>query len=306
MNIILLNNFCKRKGSIELCMPRTMSLMVLGFVALMGLSATAGYFYADSRVAGGVETASAETLVSLLEADRKQLIEDKARIQSHLDAMAIKLGEMQAKVMRMEALGDRLVAAAKLDKDEFDFSQSPAMGGLNAHDELQSTDIDELSSDISSLTNLMDDRMEKLDVIGALIATSELNEEITPSGRPILKGWLSSRYGNRIDPKTGKKTFHRGHDFAGKTGSEVIAVAAGLVIRSEYQKGFGNMIEIKHTDGYSTLYAHNQENLVETGDLVRKGQQIAKLGSTGRSTGPHVHFEVHRDKKHINPGKFVR
>ena len=307
MNIILLNNFCKRKGSIDLCMPRAMSLMVFAVLALVGVSAGAGYMLASQRFDLNADPSTSASLIAMLEADREQLKSEKAKIQAHLDAMAIRLGEMQANVMRMEALGDRLVNVAKLDKTEFDFTQTPAMGGLDASDDISqnSTTLNELSYEIDYFSLLMDDRIEKLDVIEELIANGAFNEEITPSGRPVVKGWLSSRYGNRIDPKNGKKTFHRGHDFAGKKGSEVVAVASGLVVRSEFQKGFGNMIEIKHPDGYTTLYAHNDENLVEVGDLVRKGQQIAKLGSTGRSTGPHVHFEVHHNDKHINPSKFV-
>jgi len=252
------------------------------------------------------DSAVAAQVSELIVNDRNQLQEEKAQVQAHLDAMAIRLGDLQAQLMRLDALGDRLVDVAKLDAGEFDFSQAPAMGGLDGSEEGRSAGISELTDDVNRFTLLLDDRIEKLDVLEELVSNGQLNDEITPSGRPIVKGWLSSRYGKRIDPKNGKKTFHRGHDFAGKTGSEVIAVASGLVIRSEHQKGFGNMIEIKHPDGYSTLYAHNKENLVKVGDVVKKGEQIALLGSTGRSTGPHVHFEVHRDNKHINPSKFVR
>ncbi len=304
MNIILLNNFCKRKGSIDICVPRAISLMVVGFLVVVALSASAGYWVAASNGTSD-SPASIVEINTILEQDRLQLEEEKAGVQAHLDAMAIRLGELQAQLMRLDALGDRLVDVANLDAGEFDFSQVPPMGGLDASNEAQSADIGELGIDVNRFTIMLDDRIEKLDLLEELVSSGQLYDEITPSGRPIVKGWLSSRYGKRIDPKNGKKTFHRGHDFAGKTGAEVIAVASGLVVRSERQKGFGNMIEIKHPDGYTTLYAHNDENLVEVGDVVKKGQQIAKLGSTGRSTGPHVHFEVHKDNKHINPAKFV-
>jgi murein DD-endopeptidase MepM/ murein hydrolase activator NlpD len=132
-----------------------------------------------------------------------------------------------------------------------------------------------------------------------------LSERVTPSGRPVEEGWLSSRYGKRNDPFTGKQDFHKGLDFAGKKGSEVIAVGDGVVSWAGVKSGYGKLIEINHGNGYATRYGHNQSNLVKIGDTVKKGQQIALMGSTGRSTGPHVHFEVLHDGKAVNPSKFV-
>lgn len=304
MNIILLNNFCKRKGSVDLCMPRAFSVLLFGFFALVGLSAGAGYYLgAQNNIPSQSE--SYVDMADLIKADRAMLEEEKAQVQAHLDALAIRLGSLQAHMLRLDALGDRLVEIAQLDNEEFNFADEPALGGLDASEVATSQNIEGLLSDVNAFNTLLDDRAQKLDVLEELIATGQLYEETTPSGKPIIKGWLSSRFGKRIDPKTGKNTFHRGYDFAGKTGADVIAVASGLVLRAEHQKGFGNMIEIKHPDGYSTIYAHNKENLVKVGDVVKKGQKIALLGSTGRSTGPHVHFEVHKDGKYVNPTNFV-
>jgi hypothetical protein len=309
MNIILLNNFCKRKGMIELCVPRAFSILLFGSILFASLFASAGYYVASQQLSAE-SSPSVSAVSDMIHADRQILLEEKAQVQAHLDAMAIRLGDMQAQLMRLDALGGRLVDVAQLDSSEFDFSLLPPMGGadsgIDPSIDAHSTDFSELDLDVNHFSLVLEDRIEKLDMIESLLSNGSLYEEITPSGRPVVKGWLSSRYGKRIDPKNGKKTFHRGHDFAGKEGSEVIAVASGLVVRSEFDKGFGNVIEIKHPDGYITLYAHNKENLVEPGDMVKKGQQIALLGSTGRSTGPHVHFEVHRDNKHINPSKFVQ
>jgi murein DD-endopeptidase MepM/ murein hydrolase activator NlpD len=145
-----------------------------------------------------------------------------------------------------------------------------------------------------------------LSALELVLMNRGLMAEVTPSGRPVNKGWMSSGYGKRTDPFKGKKSHHRGVDFAGKPGTEVVAVAAGVVIRSKKVPDFGNVVEIRHADGYSTLYAHNQKNLVKKGDVVSKGETIALLGSTGRSSGPHVHFEVHRNGKIVNPLRFVR
>lgn len=305
MNIILLNNFCKRKGSVDLCMPRALGVMVSGLFLLVGVSAGAGYLIGQ-HFSPVVESRNFDKVETMLAQDRATLLEEKAQLQAHIDALSIRMGSLQAQMLRLDALGDRLVDVAKLDSSEFNFTEEPPVGGRDIPESARSTEIDELIADVDAFNQLIDDRVLKLDLLDELLASGQLYEEITPSGRPIVKGWLSSRFGKRIDPKTGKKTFHRGYDFAGKPGADVIAVAAGFVARAEYQSGFGNMIEIKHADGYSTLYAHNKKNLVQTGDVVKKGQKIALLGSTGRSTGPHVHFEVRRNGKFINPNKYVR
>ncbi|MGD2117473.1 MAG: M23 family metallopeptidase [Chromatiales bacterium] len=304
MNIILLNSFCKRKGSIEICLSSLVPLFVIAGLLVVGVSAGLG-FYFGQKVPEWQQQADNSRLLEMLDTDKQMLEQEKARMQAHVDALAIRLGSLQAHVMRLDALGDRLVDVAQLDKGEFDFNSEPAMGGLDASENSTSPNVGELVADVDAFNELLQDRVLKLDLLEEMIATGQLREETTPSGKPVLKGWLSSRYGKRIDPKNGKKTFHRGLDFAGKKGADVIAVASGVITRAEYQKGFGYMVEVKHSDGYSTIYAHNKENLVQVGDLVKKGQRIALLGSTGRSTGPHVHFEVRRDKRVVNPAKFV-
>jgi len=306
MNVILLNNFCKRKGSIDLCLPKSMMLFVLLAFAVVGVSVFAGYSVGMSQVADSSDSIPKTELKKILDEDRAALMEEKARLQANLDALSIKIGALQAKVLRLDSLGERLVDVANLDSSEFNFSEEPALGGMEIPDSARSQTVLTLTDDIENFNRLLQDRTAKLDILDELIHTGQLYEEITPSGRPITKGWLSSRFGKRIDPKTGKKTFHRGYDYAGKVGDDVIAVASGIVTRAERQNGFGNMIEIKHVEGYSTLYAHNKKNLVAVGDVVKKGQQIAMLGSTGRSTGPHVHFEVRKDGKYVNPKKYIK
>lgn len=304
MDIILLNSFCKRKGSVKLCLPTTIAFVFLGVVSLIGLSVSAGYYFGKKQ-ADEIPVQSYVQVKQVLDNDRSSLEEEKAKVQAHLDALAIRLGSLQAHMLRLDALGERLVDIAKLDGGEFNFNDEPAVGGLDASDTATSQDINELLADVNGFSSLLDDRGQKLDVLEELITAGQLYDEVTPSGKPVTKGWLSSRFGKRIDPKTGKKMMHRGYDFAGKAGADVIAVASGIILRAERQKGFGNMIEIKHPGGYSTVYAHNKENLVKAGDFVKKGQKIALLGSTGRSTGPHVHFEVRKNNKYVNPSKFV-
>jgi murein DD-endopeptidase MepM/ murein hydrolase activator NlpD len=149
------------------------------------------------------------------------------------------------------------------------------------------------------------DREQKLSVLESLLMSRSLSERVMPSGRPVEEGWLSSRYGKRNDPFTGKQEFHRGLDFAGKKGSEVIVVGDGVVTWAGNRSGYGNLLEVSHGNGFITRYGHNQKHLVKVGDTVRKGQQIALMGTSGRSTGPHVHFEVMRDGKTVNPASYI-
>ena len=223
-----------------------------------------------------------------------------------MDALALKVAELQAHLMRLDALGDRLVEIGKLDRDEFDFASSPPMGGIEASVPGETQSAAELSADMARISRLLEDREDKLSALERVLMNRGLMAEVVPSGRPVSKGWMSSGFGKRTDPFKGKKSYHRGVDFAGKRGTDVVAVAAGVVTRSKKVPGFGNFVEIRHADGYSTLYAHNQKNLVKKGDVVSKGETIALLGSTGRSSGPHVHFEVHRDGKIVNPLRFVQ
>jgi len=134
----------------------------------------------------------------------------------------------------------------------------------------------------------------------------DLNDRVYPQGRPVSSGWISSYFGKRTDPFTGKSANHTGIDFAGKAGAEVVAVADGVVTWSADRYGYGIMVEINHGNGYSTRYAHNSENLVVVGDEVKKGQAVARMGETGRATGPNLHFEVLKSGRRVNPVNFIR
>lgn len=222
-----------------------------------------------------------------------------------LDALALQVGIIRGQAMRLDALGERLVDQSGLDVVEFDFSTNPAVGGYS-EGKGESQSVAEIAAELGSVANLLQDRKNKLDLLQDMIMNRELREEITPSGFPVKKGYVTSGYGARTDPFSGKKKSHKGVDFAGKPGTEVIAVAAGVVVKTERDRGYGNVVELRHSGGYVTRYAHNKKNLVKEGELVEKGQTIALLGSTGRSSGPHVHFEVSRNGRVVNPGRFIK
>lgn len=306
MNIVSLSNLCKRARNLGVFGPRAVFTLVLATAGVLSLSVWVGVeigersgdrFAADSEV---IEVRQ------MLLAERQLIADAKAQQRVHLDALAMRIAGLQAHLMRLDALGGRLVEVGKLDEAEFDFAAEPPLGGVEEALPTQSVSVDELGADLARIGALLEDRENKLASLEELLMTRDLMDEVTPSGRPVKKGWLSSVFGKRTDPFNGKKSYHRGVDFAGKPGAAVVAVASGVVLRAERVSGYGNVVEIRHADGYSTLYGHNKKNLVSAGDVVTKGQTIALLGSTGRSSGPHVHFEVHRNGKIMNPRRFVR
>jgi len=158
---------------------------------------------------------------------------------------------------------------------------------------------------LHELTAQLEDRAQQMGVLETMIMTRNLQAEVMPTGRPITRGWLSSYFGLRTDPFTGRRVHHSGIDFAGKLGSDIVSVAAGVVTYSGKRSGYGNLVEVNHGNGYVTRYGHCKENLVRVGQTIKKGQVIAKMGTTGRSTGPHVHFEVMRNGRHVDPKRYI-
>ena len=227
-------------------------------------------------------------------------------VHDDIDALSLRLGQMQAHMIRLDALGSRLAEMGNLDAQEFNFGSQPAQGGGFVSSVLESQDVPDFLASLEMLGREIDDRGPMLEALEALLMNEQLNEQVHPRGRPVLSGYMSSGYGYRTDPLNGKKAFHSGLDFAGASGSNVIAVAAGVVTDSRYRQGMGNMVEIYHGNRYSTRYAHNKKNLVQVGDAVRKGQKIADMGTSGRATGPHVHFEVLINGKTVNPIEYVQ
>ena len=226
--------------------------------------------------------------------------------ERNLDALALRMGEIQSRVVRLDALGRRLVEMANLDAEEFSFDRLPARGGPDLVSEREPFQVPDFLASLEELVRVLEDREPKLAVVEGTLMNRKLQAQVYPTGRPVNKGWISSVFGWRNDPITGKRAFHEGIDFAGRASSEVVAAAAGVVVWSGSRWGLGNTVEINHGNGYSTLYAHNKKNVVKVGETVKKGQVLALLGSTGRSSGPHVHFEVRRNGKAVNPMKFVR
>ena len=234
-------------------------------------------------------------------------IEDVRRVlQEKVNALAMRVGQMNANVIRLDALGRRLTHMANIADGEFDFGNPPAQGGEGGV-EGQPAQIPSLTAMIDDLAGRLSNREQQLSVLENLILTRELNKQVYPGGTPVENGWISSYFGERADPFTGFTAYHKGIDFAAPEGTKVTSVAAGLVTVAgdSGAAGYGQMVEINHGNGLSTRYCHNEKILVKAGDMVRKGQEVALMGSTGRSTGPHVHFEVLKNGVQVDPLRFI-
>jgi murein DD-endopeptidase MepM/ murein hydrolase activator NlpD len=206
-------------------------------------------------------------------------------------------------VIRLDALGKRLTEMADIDSREFNFDRDPPSGGPEG--EGTSAQIPDLSAMLGQLEQRVDLRESQLSALENLILARELRQEIHPEGRPVANGFISSYFGERSDPFDGREAFHKGVDFAGSPGSAVTAVGAGVVTWAGERSGYGKLVEINHGDGFVTRYAHNERTLVTVGQTVKRGEPVAHMGSTGRSTGPHVHFEVLRNGRQVDPLSYV-
>jgi len=235
-----------------------------------------------------------------------QEIDSAKRVaQANIDALSAKVGELQAHIIRLDALGQQLTRMAGLNHGEFNFSKPPAEGGPETSGPVQHVAVPDFISNLGQLSAQINNREQQFTVLESLLMNRNVRLLAMPSGPPVIEGYESSPFGMRIDPFTGELSFHPGIDFAGPEGEPVEAAAAGVVTWAGPRSGYGNMVEIDHGNGYATLYGHSEKVLVHVGEVVKKGQEIALLGSTGRSTGPHVHFEVLYNGKPVNPARFV-
>ena len=305
MKVILINR--KHGGSRSVEMGRwsraLLSLCCLGLP--LGMVA-GGYMLGQENEANSMRGVALDGLQDELEQQQKQLAELQIQAERKMQAMTLSLAQLQARMTRLDALGQHLTAMADLEEGEFDFSQPPAIGGPIGAEFNVEYDTADLSAELGLFQAQLSDREQQLEILESLLANRKLEEQSWLSGRPVEKGWISSHYGKRNDPFTGKPSFHHGIDFAGKEGANVVAVASGVVTYTGSKSGYGEMVEISHGDGFVTRYSHNKESLVKPGDVVRKGEAIALMGSTGRSTGAHVHYEVYKHGRSVDPSSYVR
>jgi murein DD-endopeptidase MepM/ murein hydrolase activator NlpD len=302
VNIIFISN---REGK-----SRSLTLnnwaKVLLSVCLLGLPVCSGIYLGVQFSGDKVDLiGSIETMKQELAQQQAELMAGRETARQKVEALTLKLAAMQARLVRLDALGERLTDMASLDDGEFDFSQQLSLGGPE-QEWTYGYQYNDLENLYSQLQNQLDSRESQLDILESLMVDRKIKQQSAVTGRPIKKGWMSSGFGHRTDPFKGHRAWHNGVDFAGKDGSDIVAVASGVVTLSGDKNGYGEMLELDHGEGYITRYAHNKQNLVNVGDIVKKGDVIALMGSSGRSTGPHVHFEVYKNGRAVDPASYIR
>jgi murein DD-endopeptidase MepM/ murein hydrolase activator NlpD len=269
---------------------------------------TFGFNFVTLKWAAAVQHPWLQAIV--LADQRAEMERVQERVQGHLNAMAVRLGELQAQMLRLDNMRDRLAKAAGLKPSELQSLKAadavPGRGGAESSAfPSRSLTLLEFTEMLDKLAREVDARTDQLNVLEALLLQSSANRRFMPTLRPILDGWFSSNFGYRIDPFTGQRAFHEGIDFPAETGTAIQAAASGTVVFAGTHPEYGKMIEIDHGNGLVSRYAHAQQLLVREGELVVAGQKIATVGTTGRSTGPHLHFEVRLRGVPQNPARFL-
>jgi len=302
VNIILVSNSSAKARSLTL----TGTHMLLAGLMSLGLFVAAVLMaqYAIVRFQPG--TISSELKGWLASAQDEELRKQELFMRQSLDAMAVRLGQMQAQLQRLDGLGARLAKLSGMQPQEFSFGQKPAQGGpLLTVPPQQDISLETMLQQLDELNSLLGDRSDKLVALETLLQQDKLDKKMLPSVAPITVSWYSSNFGWRIDPFTGKNAMHEGVDYMVPSGTPVFASAGGVVVFAGMHPQYGNMVEIDHGNQIITRYAHASKLLVKVGEVVRRGHEIAKVGSTGRSTGNHLHFEVRYRGSAQNPVRFL-
>jgi murein DD-endopeptidase MepM/ murein hydrolase activator NlpD len=300
VNIIV---FSGRQGGgrsryFDLTHPVTLAICALIVLGTLGTAFAIGVQLGAN---GGSNTANPQAWSRVLAEQKSEIADLRARIQDRVDAMAGRLGQLEGHLMRIDALGKHLTTMANVDRREFNFDEPVAAAVPVANSRIL-----DLTSQLSQLEQRVDLRDAQLSALDNVLEARKISDAVRPEGKPVQEGSISSYFGERSDPFTGEEGFHKGLDFAGTMGEPVLAVAAGVVTWAGERSGYGTLVEINHGNGYVTRYAHNESALVAVGQTVTRGEQIALMGSTGHSTGPHVHFEVLRNGRQIDPLIFVK
>ena len=303
MHIILVSNRLATAKSISLDTRH----LVLGLALLAAtvLALSSSMFYLVFRHAVEIKLPFVQKL--LLSAQEQETETAKEFMRENLNAMAVRLGQMQAQLVRLDALGERVSALAGVKPQEFRMSEPPGRGGaLSTSIPVQDLSMNDLTGQLDALSRHMENRYDYMGILENRLFDARVKKKLMPTVRPVDVDWNASSFGWRIDPITGQNAMHEGIDFLVDTGTRVHAAAGGMVVVAQFHPQYGYMVEIDHGNDFTTRYAHNSKLLVKAGDLVQRGAIIAESGSTGRSTGPHVHFEVRYKGVAQNPNRFLQ
>jgi murein DD-endopeptidase MepM/ murein hydrolase activator NlpD len=303
MHIILVSNRLATAKSISLDTRHFLLGAALLAATVLVLSSSLSYLV--FRHAAEIKLPLVQSL--LLSAQEQQTQHSKDFMRENLNAMAVKLGQMQAQLIRLDALGERLSVLSGIKPQEFRMSEPPGRGGaLSSGVPAQDMTLNEFVWQLDALSKHMENRYDYMGILENRLFDATVKKKLMPTVKPVDVEWNASSFGWRIDPITGQSAMHEGADFLVDTGTPVHAAAGGLVIAAEWHPQYGNVVDIDHGNDFTTRYAHASKLLVKAGDLVRRGQVIAESGSTGRSTGPHVHFEVRYKGVAQNPNRFLQ
>ena len=306
-NIIVLKQSKSGTDSYHLSDTKTRQKLIvvlsLAVFSVLLLGVGAGYFLFNQKNANNFAIEKIQQLVEQKENDIQSF---KSNVNTELDSLAIQIGGLYAQSMRINALGDRLTDVVELKDNEFDFSREPGVGGADlALTNVENTPED-LFNSLYSIQAHFKQQEDQLLLLSNLINEKDQDQQIMPSGKPIRNGWISSSYGGRTDPFTGKQAFHSGIDFSGKRSAVIQSMADGVVIWAGNRGNYGQLIEIDHGSGYMTRYAHLSNLSVSIGQKVNKGEAIGVMGKSGRATSEHLHFEVLKKGRKINPWPFLK
>lgn len=302
MNVILISS--------NLVKLRTLTLtgvhlaLLAGALFLIIVVLVLGLNYLSLRYADKIDSPSLRSLVLSVQQEEHQ--KNQSYLRDSLNAMAVRMGQMQAQLLRLDSLGERLAELSGIKPQEFLFNQTLGQGGALSTLPSQDISFDEFNSKMNELSLTLNDRTDKLGALDAFLLQDRLKKKTLPTFAPVEARWFTSGFGLRIDPFTGKNAFHEGVDFIAEIGTPVMAAAGGVVVYSDYHPEYGNMIDIDHGNDLVSRYAHAAKRLVKLGQVVLRGQKIAEVGSTGRSTGPHLHFEVRHRGLPQNPTRFLK
>lgn len=302
MQIILIS------GSLARARPVTLTLRHLlgaAFIAtLLVFLGTAALYWVTLRHAAELRIPVLQQLV--LRANEAEAERGRAFVQENLNAMAVKLGEMQAQLTRLDALGERLSSLAGFRPQDFRFSEAPGLGGA-AQTLLppQNLSLADFSDKLTGLARSVETRNDLLGVLEAQLFEQAVKKKLLPTMMPVSAPYNASGFGRRVDPFTGQWAMHEGIDFLAELGAPIVAAADGVVVFAGFHPQYGYMVDIDHGNDLVTRYAHQSKLFVKEGEVVQRGRKLGEVGSTGRSTGPHLHFEVRYRGAAQNPTKFL-
>lgn len=302
MNIILVSEKLPKAWTITLGWPHLAGAAVL--LAFLVLTLAGALNYGILRFASELSIPYVKDM--LVSINQRQQEKNQSYLQDNLNAMAVRLGQMQAQLLRLDTLGERLAKLAGFKPQDLMFNEVPARGGAISSIPSQNLSLGDFTRQVDLLTQQLEDRGDKLGLLESMLTLESARKKLIPTKLPVEGGWYSSNFGWRIDPFSGQRAFHEGIDFMAEDGTPIYAAAAGVVVYSEFHPQYGNMIEIDHGNDLISRYAHASRRLVKVGDVVLRGSRIADVGRTGRATGSHLHFEVRQRGAAKNPAQFLQ